>query len=124
MVHGSVPSSTMVPRPPKPMGTFPQENDGLSDAERQAYAVCRPLSCKHEACFSVRPAPEPFPSSLDAHSSHSHLYLERREAVVEGGRVGARQRERGRERDVQTNRLVDPLGPSMFVLRVCFTPTF
>ena len=26
-------------------------DDGLSDAERQAYEVCRPLSCKHEACY-------------------------------------------------------------------------
>ena len=26
-------------------------DDGLSDAERRAYEVCRPLSCKHESCF-------------------------------------------------------------------------
>tara|TARA_B110001452_G_scaffold27226_1_gene21378 strand:+ start:554 stop:814 length:261 start_codon:yes stop_codon:yes gene_type:complete len=26
-------------------------DDGLSDAERRAYDVCRPLSCKHEACY-------------------------------------------------------------------------
>lgn len=26
-------------------------NDGLSDAERRAYDACRPLSCKHEACY-------------------------------------------------------------------------
>ena len=26
-------------------------DDGLSDAERQAYEVCRPLSGKHEACY-------------------------------------------------------------------------
>ena len=25
--------------------------DGLTDEERQAYAVCRPLSCAHEACY-------------------------------------------------------------------------
>ncbi len=36
----------------KQMPTFPQEQDGLSPAERRAYAVCRPFSCKHEACFS------------------------------------------------------------------------
>eukprot|EP00283_Hemiselmis_rufescens_P007319 CAMPEP_0173429838 /NCGR_PEP_ID=MMETSP1357-20121228/8437_1 /TAXON_ID=77926 /ORGANISM="Hemiselmis rufescens, Strain PCC563" /LENGTH=79 /DNA_ID=CAMNT_0014394081 /DNA_START=133 /DNA_END=372 /DNA_ORIENTATION=+ len=35
-----------------PMGTYPPEHDGLTDAERRAYAVCRPLSCKHEACFT------------------------------------------------------------------------
>ena len=26
-------------------------DDGLSDAERAAYDHCRPLSCKHEACY-------------------------------------------------------------------------
>lgn len=25
--------------------------DGLTDAERRAYEACRPLSCKHEACY-------------------------------------------------------------------------
>lgn len=25
--------------------------DGLTDAERKAYEVCRPLSCKHETCY-------------------------------------------------------------------------
>lgn len=25
--------------------------DGLTDAERQSYAECKPLSCKHEACY-------------------------------------------------------------------------
>ena len=26
-------------------------DDGLSDAERQAYAACQRLSCLHEACY-------------------------------------------------------------------------
>mmetsp|Transcript_31418 Transcript_31418/g.62792 ORF Transcript_31418/g.62792 Transcript_31418/m.62792 type:complete len:87 (+) Transcript_31418:113-373(+) len=26
-------------------------DDGLSDAERQAYDICRSLSCRHEACY-------------------------------------------------------------------------
>ena len=26
-------------------------DDGLTDAERKAYDTCRPLSCKHEACY-------------------------------------------------------------------------
>lgn len=25
--------------------------DGLTDAERRAYEVCKQLSCKHEACY-------------------------------------------------------------------------
>lgn len=25
-------------------------DDGLSDAERRAYKVCNPVSCKHAAC--------------------------------------------------------------------------
>ncbi len=25
--------------------------DGLKDAERKAYEVCNPLSCKHAACY-------------------------------------------------------------------------
>ena len=30
---------------------FSVADDGLSDAERSAYDHCRPLSCKHEACY-------------------------------------------------------------------------
>ena len=30
---------------------FSVADDGLSDAERAAYDHCRPLSCKHEACY-------------------------------------------------------------------------
>ena len=26
-------------------------DDGLSDRERKAYETCKPLSCKHEACY-------------------------------------------------------------------------
>ena len=26
-------------------------DDGLSDAERKAYAVCQPLSCEHVRCY-------------------------------------------------------------------------
>ena len=26
-------------------------DDGLTDAERKSYDACRPLSCKHEACY-------------------------------------------------------------------------
>ena len=25
--------------------------DGLTDIERRAYEVCKPLSCKHEQCY-------------------------------------------------------------------------
>ena len=26
-------------------------DDGLSDAERKAHAICNPLSCRHAACY-------------------------------------------------------------------------
>ena len=26
-------------------------DDGLTDIERQAYELCKPLSCKHEGCY-------------------------------------------------------------------------
>ena len=41
--------------------------DGLTDAERKAYALCKALSCKHEACYKK------FMYSSREHHPHSDL---------------------------------------------------
>ena len=66
-------------------------DDGLSDAERQAYEVCRPLSGKHEACYKRLMYAQPKKQKADKQEKAEATAMKKQDAAANKQHKGGQE---------------------------------